>query len=56
MAAILKNFKYSIQLRFDCRYMEKVPNYAKNNFRSDDIIEDFTGCPIPHLTAILDGC
>ena len=45
MAAILNFFKYWTQLQYDLRYENIVPNYAKNFFREDDVIDDVTGWP-----------
>ena len=45
MAVILKILKYWTQLQFDLRYDKIVPNYAKNVFYGDDVIDDVTGWP-----------
>ena len=45
IVAILKILKYQTQLQFDLRYEKIVPNYEKNYFHFDDVIDDVTGWP-----------
>ena len=45
MAAILNFFEYYTQLQFELRCEKIVPNYAKNIFHDDDVIDDVTEWP-----------